>query len=228
MVCHLLPFAKVGQHSYTAWLVNSLKHRLCHALEYITVLNFLTVFVIILYVGNHVKLDPERVHWGKTPFRVNDDREIRQPDAKYDPEFGQSDPIICQVCGKLTNFRVILDPEWSLAPMDPFRVAKLFIPLQFRTPVRTHLHTANQRPRVLICIQPIHRGWFNPRYILVRPHLLLSTARSAVGKATCSTALHCLFSGCEFKSSCWLFFFGYNKMGNNGVYSVRGDTQMMK
>ena len=36
--------------------------------------------------------------------------------------------------------------------------AKLFIPLQFRTPVRTHLHTANQRPRVLICIQPIHRG----------------------------------------------------------------------
>ena len=27
--------------------------------------------------------------------------------------------------------------------------AKLFIPLQFRTPVRTHLHTANQRPRVL-------------------------------------------------------------------------------
>ena len=34
----------------------------------------------------------------------------------------RSDPIICQVCGKLTNFRVILDPEWSLAPMDPFRV----------------------------------------------------------------------------------------------------------
>ena len=38
------------------------------------------------------------------------------------------------------------------------RAAKLFIPPQFRTPVRTHLHTANQRPRVLICIQPIHRG----------------------------------------------------------------------
>ena len=105
--------------------------------------------------------------------------------------------------------------------------ALYFIPLQFRTPVRTHLHTANQRPRVLICIQPIHRGWFNPRYKLVRPPLLPSTARGAVGKATCSTALHCLFSGCEFKSSCWLFFC-YNKMGNNGVYSVRGDTQMMK
>ena len=32
------------------------------------------------------------------------------------------DPIICQVCRKLTNFRVLVDPEWSLAPMDPFRV----------------------------------------------------------------------------------------------------------
>ena len=114
---------------------------------------------------------------------------------------------------------------YPLPPPPP--VAKLFIPLQFRTPVRTHLHTANQRPRVLICIQPIHRGWFNPRYKLVRPPLQLSTARGAVGKAACSTALHCLFSGCEFKSSCWLFFC-YNKMGNNGVYSVRGGTQMMK
>ena len=117
--------------------------------------------------------------------------------------------------------------EKILSPPAYSPLAELFIPLQFQTPVRTHLHTANQRPRVLICIQPIHRGWFNPRYILVRPPLLPSTARSAVGKATCSTALHCLFSWCEFKSSCWLFFC-YNKMGNNGVYSVRGDTQMMK
>ena len=69
-----------------------------------------------------VKLDPERVHWGQTPFRVNDDPEISQPDAEYDPELGQSDPIICQIRRKLTDFRVILDPEWSLAPMDPFRV----------------------------------------------------------------------------------------------------------
>ena len=97
-------------------------------------------------------------------------------------------------------------PVESWVPPPPPPDAKLFIPLQFRTPVRTHLHTANQRPRVLICIQPIHRGWFNPRYKLVRPPLLPSTARGAVGKATCSTALHCLFSGCEFKSSCCLFF----------------------
>ena len=66
------------------------------------------------------EIDPERVHWGQTPFRVNDDPEISQLDAESDPELGQSDPIICQVCRKLTNFRVICDPEWSLAPMDPF------------------------------------------------------------------------------------------------------------
>ena len=66
------------------------------------------------------EIDPERVHWGQTPFRVNDDPEISQLDAEYDPELDQSDPIICQVCRKLTNFRVISDPEWSLAPMDPF------------------------------------------------------------------------------------------------------------
>ena len=66
------------------------------------------------------EFDPERVHWGQTPFRVNDDLEISQLDAECDPELGQSDPIICQVCRKLTDFRVIFEPEWSLAPMDPF------------------------------------------------------------------------------------------------------------
>ena len=45
-----------------------------------------------------VKLDPERVHWVQTPFRVNDYSEISQPDAEYDQELGQSDPIICQFC----------------------------------------------------------------------------------------------------------------------------------
>ena len=56
----------------------------------------------------------------KTPFRVNDDPEISKLDAENDRELGQSDPIVCQVCRKLTAFRVIVDPEWSLAPMDPF------------------------------------------------------------------------------------------------------------
>ena len=65
-----------------------------------------------------VELDPEKIHWGQTPFRVNDDPEIRRPDAEYDTELGQSDPIICQVCRKLTRFRVTR--ELSMAPMNPF------------------------------------------------------------------------------------------------------------
>ena len=64
-------------------------------------------YEFILHSKNaRVKLDPERVHWDQTPFRVNDDPEISQPDTEYDPELGQSDPIICQVCGKLTDFQV--------------------------------------------------------------------------------------------------------------------------
>ena len=66
------------------------------------------------------EIDSERVHWGQTPFQVNAHPEISQLDTECDPELGQSDPIICQVCRKLTNFRVIFNPEWSLAPMDPF------------------------------------------------------------------------------------------------------------
>ena len=34
------------------------------------------------------------VHWGQTHFRVNDDPEIGQLAAEYDPELGQSDLII--------------------------------------------------------------------------------------------------------------------------------------
>ena len=40
------------------------------------------------------EIDSERVHWGQTPFRVNDDPEISQLDTECDPELGQSDPII--------------------------------------------------------------------------------------------------------------------------------------
>ena len=64
----------------------------------------------------------EKVHWGQTPFRVNVDHDISQLDAEYDPELSQSDPVICQVCRKLTDFWVFIDPEWSLASIDPFRV----------------------------------------------------------------------------------------------------------
>ena len=63
------------------------------------------------------EIDPERVHWGQTPFRVNDDLENSKLDTECDPELGQSDPIICQVCRKLTNFGSSLT---RLAPVDPF------------------------------------------------------------------------------------------------------------
>ena len=46
--------------------------------------------------NTRVSMTRKRVRWGQTPFRVNDDPEISQLDAKYDPELGQSDPIICQ------------------------------------------------------------------------------------------------------------------------------------
>ena len=64
------------------------------------------------------EIDPERVHWGQTPCRVKDDPEISQLDAECDPELDQSDPISCQVCRKLTNFRVIFDSEFG--PNGPF------------------------------------------------------------------------------------------------------------
>ena len=75
------------------------------------------MIMMLFWIKEHSKnnavrnFDPERVHWGQTPLRVSDDPEIRQLDAECDPELGQSDPIICQVCRKLTNFRVIFDPE---------------------------------------------------------------------------------------------------------------------
>ena len=56
-----------------------------------------------------IKFGPERVHWGQTSFRVNDD-------------LGQSDLFICQVCRKLTKFRVTSDPELSMTPIDPYLV----------------------------------------------------------------------------------------------------------
>ena len=66
----------------------------------------------------------KRVHWGHTPFRV-----------KSDPEFGQLSPDLANsgvrltqlwviFCVKLTDSRVTVVREWSLAHADPsvFRV----------------------------------------------------------------------------------------------------------
>ena len=60
------------------------------------------------------------VHWGETPFPVNDDLEISQLDAEYDSELGKSDPIICQVCRKLTQIPGQFWPGMEyVTPMDP-------------------------------------------------------------------------------------------------------------
>ena len=65
------------------------------------------------------EIDPERVHWGQTPFRIKGDPEISQLGTECDPEVGQSDPICCQVCRNLTNSRSSLTmngvwPQWTL------------------------------------------------------------------------------------------------------------------
>ena len=87
-----------------------------------------TTVLIMHSKYTRVKLEPERVHWGQTPFRVNDDPEISQPDAKYDTELGQSDPIICQIYGKLTDLdrssltRNGVWPQWILSGSSLTRV----------------------------------------------------------------------------------------------------------
>ena len=62
----------------------------------------------------YIPKTPERVRWGQTSFRVNDDPEIGQLgqlDEEYYPKLGHSDSITCQVCRKLTKFWVTSDPE---------------------------------------------------------------------------------------------------------------------
>ena len=72
--------------------------------------------------NTRVSVTWKRVHWGQTPFRVKDDPEIGQLSA----DLTNNGVRLTQLCVtfrvKLTDFRVIVDPEWSLAPMDPFRV----------------------------------------------------------------------------------------------------------
>ena len=60
---------------------------------------------------------------GKGPLGSNSIPGQRWPENRstgrgiYDPELGQADLIICQICTKkLTDFRVIFDQEWSVWP----------------------------------------------------------------------------------------------------------------
>ena len=58
----------------------------------------------------------------KTPFRVKDDREIGQLSTDLTNNGVRLTQLWVTFRVKLTDFRVIVDPEWSSAAMDPFRV----------------------------------------------------------------------------------------------------------
>ena len=72
--------------------------------------------------NTRVSVTRKRVHWGQTPFRVKDDPEIGQLSADLTTNGVRLTQLWVTFRIKLTDFRVIVDPEWSLAPMDPFRV----------------------------------------------------------------------------------------------------------
>ena len=79
------------------------------------------LFVLVFLIDSLINFsNSSQVYIAPFTLKTPGDPEISQPDAEYDPELGQSDPIICQVCGKLTDFRVILDPEWNFDPKGPF------------------------------------------------------------------------------------------------------------
>ena len=92
--------------------------------------------------NSRVKLDPERVHWGQTPFPVKDDPEIGQLSADLTNNWVRLTQLWVIFRPRLTDFRVIVDPEWSLASMDPF-------PVKFDA-------------GVLEC--PLFRRFVNPKY----------------------------------------------------------------
>ena len=104
-----------------------------------------------------VKRDPERVHWGQTPFQINDDPEISQPDTEYDPELRQCDLIICQVCEKLTDFR-------SLAPMDLFLVN--YMTRAFLECIIQIINTITMGNEFSACYQLLIIWWYWTRMLL--------------------------------------------------------------
>ena len=59
---------------------------------------------------------------GQTPFRVKDNPEIGQLSADLTNNGVRLTQLWIIFRVKLTDFRVIVDSEWSLTPMDPFRV----------------------------------------------------------------------------------------------------------
>ena len=72
--------------------------------------------------NTRVSMTRKRVHWGQTPFQVKDEPEIDQLSADLTNNGVRLTQLWVIFRVKLTDFWVIVDPEWSLAPMDPFRV----------------------------------------------------------------------------------------------------------
>ena len=70
--------------------------------------------------NTRVSVTRKGVHWGHTPFRVNSDPECGQLSADLINKGVRLTQLWVIFRVKLTDFRVIVDPEWILAPMDPF------------------------------------------------------------------------------------------------------------
>ena len=94
--------------------------------------------------NTRVSVTRKRVHWGQTPFRVNNDPEIGQLSADLTNNGVRLTQLWVIFHVKLTDFRIIVDPEWSLAPMDPFRVK--FDPGVFRVLAKGPLTPGSKAP----------------------------------------------------------------------------------
>ena len=69
-----------------------------------------------------VSVTRKRVHWGHTHFRVQSDSKYGQLSADLTNNGVKLTQLWVIFGIKLTDFRVIVDLEWSLAPMDRFLV----------------------------------------------------------------------------------------------------------
>ena len=85
-----------------------------------------------------------RVHWGQTPFRVNDDPKVSQLDAEYNLELGQSDPIVIlqKADQSLGHFwsGTEYDPQWTNTLLEAVRhFRSVVMPCRF-TRTNAHAH----------------------------------------------------------------------------------------
>ena len=116
----------------------------------------------------------KRVHWGQTPFLVNDDPEISQLTNN-----GVSLTqlwVIFRV--NLTDFRVIVDPEWSLAQWTLFRftLTRVFLEWEFSYSFDEEHNISQGR---LLCHL---KALFNNFFTLKNLSCMVLNAISVIGK----------------------------------------------